>query len=127
MFYTDLLPFAEAWNRQHGGKPYESLVELHPFQSWDNVGDYYIPGSDYLFPAGNPAVSGKMQSARWISYADWNVRKTLFRAAPSSKHNISVEGQSGKINYRLSFGYDSREGMLKYSPEKCAVTWPTPM
>lgn len=118
MFYTDLLPFAEAWSQQHGGKPYDSLVELHPFQSWDNVGDYYIPGSDYLFPSGNPAVSGKMQSARWISYADWNVRKTLFRAAPSSKHNISVEGQSGRTNYRLSFGYDSREGMLKYAPEK---------
>ena len=118
MYYTDLLPFAEAWSQQHGGKPYSSLVELHPFQDWNNVGDYYIPDNNYQFPAGNPAAVGNLKSARWISYADWNIRETMFRAAPSSKHNLSVEGQSGRTNYRLSFGYDSREGMLKYAPEK---------
>ena len=47
MYYTDLLPFAEAWSQQHGGKPYSSLVELHPFQDWNNVGDYYIPDNNY--------------------------------------------------------------------------------
>lgn len=118
MYYTDLLPFAEAWSQQHGGKPYSSLVELHPFQDWNNVGDYYIPDNNYQFPAGNPAAVGNLKSARWISYADWNIRETMFRAAPSSKHNLSVEGQSGRTNYRLSFGYDSRDGMLKYAPEK---------
>ncbi len=117
MYYSDILPFAEAWAQQHGGEKYTGLVELKPFQSWDNVGDYYsAPGGP--FPAGNPNAVGPMQSSHLISYADWDIRKTMFHAAPSSKHNISVEGQSGRTNYRLSFGYDAREGMIKYSPEK---------
>ncbi len=115
MYYKSVLPFAKAWQEQHGGKPYTSLVELKPFESWDNVGDYWIPNGATHLP-GMP--DERLEAGRYLSYADWDVKKTLFQTAPSNKHNVSVEGTSGKTNYRLSFGYDGREGLMKYSPEK---------
>ena len=121
MYYDELLPFAQAWQRQHGGKQYTSLVELHQFQNWDNVGDYWCPapGTTSL-PAGNPYwdYSKGFQSGEWLSYADWDVKKTLFAPAFSQKHNVSLEGRSGKTNYRVSFGYDEREGLWRYNPDK---------
>ena len=101
MNYWDVLPYAKAWQQQHGGKKYTDAVELQPFQSWDNVGDYFIT-----------------DAGQWIRYADWDTGKTLFQTAPSQKHNVSLEGTSGKTQYRVSFGYDSKEGLMKYSPEK---------
>ena len=123
MYYDDLLPFAQKWQEQHGGKAYNSLVNLQPFQSWDNVGDYWlIPSGTTSIPAGlegwNYQTANPLQSSHYLSYADWNIRNTMFQAAPSSKHNISVEGQSGRTNYRLSFGYDAREGLLKANPDQ---------
>lgn len=100
-YYWDILPYAKAWQKQHGGKQYTSAVELQPFESWDNVGDYAI-----------------MDNGQWVRYADWNTGKTLFQTAPSQKHNISLEGTSGKTSYRISFGYDAKEGLMKYNPEK---------
>ena len=44
--------------------------------------------------------------------------QTVYKAAPSQKHNVSLEGTSGKTQYRLSFGYDSKENMMRYNPEK---------
>lgn len=101
MYYWDILPYARAWQEQHGGKQYTSAVELKPFESWDNVGDYAI------LPDGT-----------WVRYADWNTGKTLFQTAPSQKHNISLEGSSGKTSYRISFGYDHKEGLMRYNPEQ---------
>lgn len=120
MYYADLLPFAEAWQQQHGGKKYTDIVELHPFQDWNNVGDYWFPNGASTLPAGNPNVPADflMKSGGYLSYADWDVAKTLFRTAPSSKHNISVEGTSGRTNYRMSFGYDSKEGLHRQNPDK---------
>ena len=115
MYYTDLLPFAQLWRDQHSGQ-YTSLVNLQPFQNAGNVGDYYIFPKNSPFPTG--VGTGQMLSARYLSYADWDVKKTLFHSAFSQKHNISLEGQSGKTNYRLSFGYDQREGLMRYAPEK---------
>lgn len=115
MYYTDLLPFAEAWYQQHG-KAYTSEVPLQAFKDWNNVGDYYVPNGN--FPEGNANASGPIRSARYLSYADWNIAKTLFHAAPSSKHNVSLEGTSGRTNYRVSFGYDAREGLLKAAPDQ---------
>lgn len=120
MYYTDILPFAQAWAEQHNGKRYTGIVELHPFESWDNVGDYWIVNRGVTsLPEGNPNVPDDylLKSARYLSYADWDVSKTLFQSAPSSKHNISLEGTSGRTNYRLSFGYDAREGLLSVNPE----------
>ena len=116
MYYTDLLPFAQLWRQQHGGKQYTGLVNLQPFQNAGNVGDYYIFPANSQFPEG--VGTGQMLSARYLSYADWDVKKTLFHSAFSQKHNVSLEGVSGKTNYRLSFGYDEREGLMRYNPEK---------
>lgn len=98
MYFENLMPYAEAWEKQNGGKAI-GYGEMRPFQSWDNVGDYYV----------NEDGSGALY------YANWDVAGILFRAAPSNKHNVSVEGQSGKTNYRVSFGYDQREGTLAFN------------
>ena len=101
MYYTDLLPYAELWLQQHNGKPYTSMVEIKPYQNDSNVGDYRI-------------VNGMM-----LTYADWDVAKTAFSSgAFSQKHNLSLEGSSGRTNYRVSFSYDDREGLIKVNPDK---------
>lgn len=114
MYYDELLPFAEAWAAQHGGKPYKSYVELKPFQSKDNVGDYYV------FPANtvSPMTGLPLETARFLSYADWDVPSTIFDTAFGNKHNVSLEGTSGKTHYRASFGYDSKEGLFRFNPDK---------
>lgn len=116
MYYADLLPFAEAWAQQHGGKQYTSYVELQPFQSPDNVGDYYV--FDFNTNPISPMTGQYMKTNRFMSYADWDVAKTMFRTAPGQKHNVSLEGTSGKTHYRVSFGYDSKEGTQKFNPDK---------
>ncbi|MDE7375564.1 MAG: SusC/RagA family TonB-linked outer membrane protein, partial [Muribaculaceae bacterium] len=121
MYYDELLPFARAWQQQHGGKQYTSLVELHKFQNWNSVGDYYTPdASNRTMPAGLEGwdYSKPFKSNEWLSYADWDVAKTLFGAAFSQKHNVSLEGHSGKTNYRVSFGYNENEGLWNYNPDK---------
>ncbi len=99
--YTEIYPFAKAWEAQHGGQPYTDYREVRPYKDLNDVGDFYISPNN-----------------TWIRYAEWDVAKTLFRAAPAQKHNVSLEGKSGKASYRLSFGYDSKEGLLKFNPEK---------
>ncbi len=42
MNYKQLLPFAEAWQQLHGGKPYKEYCELHPYVDENNVGDFYV-------------------------------------------------------------------------------------
>ncbi len=113
MYYDELLPFAQAWAAQHS-KPYDSYVELQPYQSPENVGDYYV------FPANtiSPLTGNLLQTNRFMSYADWDVKKTYFAAAPGQKHNVSLEGTSGKTHYRLSFGYDGKQGLNRYNPDK---------
>ncbi len=101
MYYQDVLPYAIAWQQQHGGKKYTDIVELKPFESWDNVGDYIV-----------------REDGQWLRYADWDTGATLFQTAPAQKHNASIEGTSGKTNFRLSFGYDKREGLMRFSPEQ---------
>lgn len=114
MYYDEVLPFAEAWYRQHGGKKYTNYCELTPFQSVDNVGDYFV------FPKNtvSPFTGKTMVTNRFLSYADWDINSTIFHAAPGNKHNVSLEGTSGKTHYRLSFGYDGREGLLRFNPDK---------
>lgn len=99
MFYSEMLPYFEKWHAQHDGR-YEGIVALQEYQNEDNVGDYRI-------------VDGK-----FIRYADWDARKTLYKAAPSQKHNVTLEGTSGKTQYRLSFGYDGRQDIMRYNPQK---------
>ena len=80
----------------------DSYVEQHPYVDENNVGDYKV-----------------LDNGSWLRYADWDVAETLLTSsAPSQKHNVTLEGTSGKTQYRLSFGYDSREGLMKFNPDK---------
>ena len=101
MLLDKMLPYAEAWQAQNS-KP-RGYGELRPFQSMDNVGDYYQ----------DPVTGATMY------YADWDVAGINFNnAAPSNKHNVSLEGANGKTSYRMSFGYDSKQGLMTYAPNR---------
>ena len=102
MPYANLLPLAKKWWDQHNGQPYTDYRELQPYVDENNVGDYYVD-----------------QDGNWLRYAEWDVQKLLFdNAAPSQKHNLSIEGASGKTQYRISFGYDSKQGLQNFNPDK---------
>ena len=97
MYLDKMLPYAEAWEAQNGGP--RGYGEMRKFESWDNVGDYYV----------NEDGTGAMY------YANWDVADILFHTAPANKHDVSLEGTSGKTQYRVSFGYNQREGLLRYN------------
>ena len=80
----------QAWQTKHGGKSgYREMVE----------GDDYIPGVGYV--------------------ADWDVAGIMYNnAAPSQNHTISVQGNAGKTNYYMSFGYDKEQGLMTFNPDK---------
>ncbi len=99
MDLMEMLPYFEKWHEQHNGK-YSGIVSLQPYVDDDHVGDYRI-------------INGRI-----IRYADWDLESTIYKTAPSQKHNVSLEGTSGKTNYRLSFGYDGRQGLMRYNPDK---------
>lgn len=102
MYLDVMLPYAEAWEKQNGGQK-AGYREMKPFQDWNNVGDYFV----------NPNGSGAMY------YANWDVQDIMFNsAAPSQKHNVSLEGVSGKTQYRASFGYNERQGLMNFNPDK---------
>jgi TonB-linked SusC/RagA family outer membrane protein len=102
MYLDKMLPYAEAWEQQNGGQK-AGYREMQPFQDWDNVGDYYV----------NANGSGAMY------YADWDVTDIMYNsAAPSQKHNVSLEGSSGKTQYRASFGYEGRQGLMNFNPDQ---------
>ncbi len=101
MYLDNMLPYAEAWYEQNGGGK-SGYREMRPFQSWDDVGDYYV----------NPDGSGAMY------YADWDVKDIMFQAAPSQTHNVSIQGTTGKANYYVGFGYNEKEDIMEYNPSK---------
>ena len=52
-------------------------------------------------------------------YANWDVPGIMFNNhAPAQTHNVSVQGNSGRTNYYMSFGYNRREGLIKFNPDK---------
>lgn len=96
MYLDTMLPYAEKWEKDHGGKKagYRSM----------------IAGEDYVVNADG---SGAMY------FADWDVQKIMFKDwTPSMSHNISLQGTSGKTSYFASVGYDSQEGVMKWNPDK---------
>ncbi len=100
MYLDTMLPYAEAWEKQNGGKK-AGYREMRPFQSWDDVGDYFV----------NPDGSGAMY------YANWDVQNIMFQTSPSQTHNLSVSGSTGKANYYLGFGYTDKEGQMRFNPD----------
>ena len=102
MYLDMMLPYAEAWKTQHGGKK-AGYREMVPFTSMNQVGDYFV----------NPDGSGAMY------YADWDVVGIMFRDwAPSQSHNVNVSGTSGRTTYYLSVGYDKKEGIMAFNPDQ---------
>ena len=106
----ELMPLAEQWYREHGGKKAD-YREMVAYSDPANIGDFkYIPQLD---DKGNP--TGAMQG---LYYADWDVKGIMFNnAAPSNHHNVSLEGTSGKTQYRASFGYSHRQSLHQANPD----------
>lgn len=102
MYMDQMLPYAEAWVQQNGDIRL-GYGEMRPYQSMDNVGDYYM----------NPTTGSAMY------YANWDVTGIMYRNwTPSQSHNVNVQGTSGRTTYYLSFGYDKKEGVLNFNPDK---------
>ena len=100
-YYTDMLPYAKLWAQQNK-KPIDTYRELRPYQSQDNVGDYY------LTPQGG-----------LLSYADYDINSIMVNdAAPSNSHNASISGSTGRATYNLAFGYASRQSLSKFNPDR---------
>ena len=97
MYFDKLLPYAKAWKEQHSGR--KGYSEMQPYQSMDNVGDYYINGGERFY------------------YADYDIQDIWYdNAAPSQTHDVSINGSSGRTTFYSSFGYDTKDDLMKFSP-----------
>ena len=97
MYFDQLLPYAKAWQEQHSGK--KGYSKMEPYQSMDNVGDYYIDGGQRFY------------------YADYDIQDIWYdNAAPSQTQDVSINGSSGRTTFYSSFGYDSKDDVMKFSP-----------
>ena len=102
MYMDKMLPYAEAWIQQNGDIKL-GYQEMRPFQSMDNVGDYYL----------DPTTGKAMY------YANWDIPGIMYRNwTPSQSHNVNVQGTSGRTTYYLSFGYDKKEGVMNFNPDQ---------
>lgn len=90
----EFITAAEAWKKRHGGKAgYREMVEGDDF---------------YISESGTP-----------VYVADWDVTGIMFQDwKPAQKHNVSLQGTSGKTSYYLSFGFNKDEGVMAFNPEK---------
>ena len=86
---------ANDWQAKHGQKAgYRKMIE----------------GDDYFFMPGS-------RQANYV--ADWDVVGIMFNnAAPSQSHSIAIQGNTGKTNYYMSFGYNKEQGALNFNPDK---------
>lgn len=99
MYFSKMLPYAKAWKEQHSGK--KGYSEMKPFQSMDNVGDYYFNGNQPFY------------------YADYDIQDIWYnKAAPSQSHSVSLNGSSGRTSYYTSFSYDYKQNLMKFKPDK---------
>lgn len=97
MYFDQLLPYAKAWKEQNGGK--KGYDVMRPYESMDNVGDFYFNGKQPLY------------------YADYDIQDIWYNnAAPSNSHNVSLTGSSGKTTFYTSFGYSNKEDIMKFNP-----------
>lgn len=99
MYFSQMLPYAKAWKEQHSGK--KGYSEMKPFQSMDNVGDYYFNGNQPFY------------------YADYDIQDIWYnKAAPSQSHSVSLNGSNGRTSYYTSFSYDYKQNLMKFNPDK---------
>lgn len=99
MYFDQLLTYAEAWQKQHSGK--KGYSKMEPYQSMDNVGDYYFKGNQPFY------------------YADYDIQDIWFNShAPSNNQDISISGSSGKTTFYTSLDYDYKQDVKKFNPGK---------
>lgn len=70
------------------------------------VNDPTVYGRDWYV---NPAEPTKKYGVRTYNVQDYMIRK----AAPTSQHDLSISGTSGKTDYNLSMGLLNQSGMMK--------------
>lgn len=98
MYFDQLLPYAKKWKEQNGGGKI-GYGEMRPYVDDNNVGDYRFVGGQPFY------------------YADFDVQDIWYNnAAPSQSHNVSMSGSSGKTRFFTSFGYNSKEDVMKFNP-----------
>ncbi len=52
-------------------------------------------------------------------YANWDVPGIIFNNhAPSQSHTLSVTGNSGRINFYTSVGYNQKQSLMNFNPDK---------
>ena len=99
MYFDKLLPYAEAWEKQHGGR--KGYTVMQPYKSMDDVGDYYFKGNLPFY------------------YANYNIPDIWYnKHAPSTEHNISISGASKRTTFLMSFNYDKKQDVMKFNPGK---------
>ena len=100
-YFEEMLPKARLWAQQNSGKL--GYGELRRYVDDNNVGDYYVdPNTGHMF-----------------FYGDWDVTGIMFRNwAPSQNHNISIQGSTDRTNFYASFGYNDKEGIMTFNPDK---------
>ncbi len=100
MYFDKLLPYAQKWKEQNGGHK-RGYGQMTAYKDDSQVGDY-------LFDDDQPYY-----------YADYDIQDIWYnRAAPSSSHDVSVSGSSGKTSYYVDFGYNRKQDVMKYNPAK---------
>ncbi|MCH3995313.1 MAG: TonB-dependent receptor [Prevotella sp.] len=99
MYFDKLLPYAEKWKEQNSGKKGYSV--MRPYKSDSDVGDYAIIDGQPMY------------------YADYDLQKIWYNdAAPSSSHNVSISGSSGKTTFYTSLGYNYKQDVMAFNPGK---------
>ncbi len=99
MYFDKLLPYAQKWKEQNSGKRGYGL--MRPYTDDNSVGDY-------RFVDGQP-----------FYYADYDIQDIWYdKAAPSTSHDLSVGGSSGKTSYYAALGYNYKQDVMKYNPVK---------
>lgn len=99
MYFDQLLPYAQKWQEQNGGKKGYSI--MRPYKDDSDVGDF-------RFINGQP-----------MYYADYDIQKIWYdSAAPSQSHDFSISGASGRTTFYTSFGYKYKQDVMKFNPGK---------
>lgn len=97
MYFDQLLPYAQKWKEQNSGK--KGYGEMRPYVDDNNVGDYRFIGNQPMY------------------YADFDIQDIWYNnAAPSQSHDVSLTGSSGNTRFFTSFGYNSKEDVMKINP-----------
>lgn len=99
MYFDQLLPYAQKWKEQNSGR--KGYSEMHAYKSDSDVGDYYMKDGQPLY------------------YADYDIQDIWYdKAAPSTSHDVSISGSSGRTSFYTAFGYNYKQDVMKFNPGK---------